>query len=128
MSEHTIIVGGGLAGLAAATALAARNIRVTLLESRPRLGGRAGSFIDAETGTVIDNCQHVSMGCCTNFTHFCDTVGLSKFFREEPSLYFVGPDNRINVFAASPLPAPFHLFPALRKLSYLTGRDRRAIA
>ena len=127
MSEHTIIVGGGLAGLAAATALAARNVRVTLLESRPRLGGRAGSFQDAATGTQIDNCQHVSMGCCTNFDHFCSTLGLGKLFRMERELFFIGPDGKTNRFSAGMLPAPLHLFPALRRLSYLDA-DRRSLA
>jgi len=61
MADQVIIIGGGLAGLAAATALAPRGYRVTVLESRNRLGGRAGSFTDAATGQLIDACQHVSM-------------------------------------------------------------------
>ncbi len=128
MAKTTIIVGGGLAGLAAAAALAQRNVSVTLLESRPRLGGRASSFIDRETGTCIDNCQHVSMGCCTNFRHFCDTVGLSDLFRREPELYFIGRDGVVNRLTASRLPSPFHLWPSLRKVSYLNRRDRSLLA
>src|SRR5689334_5995733 len=81
---RVVIVGGGLAGLAAAAALAERDVPVTLLESRPRLGGRASSFVDRATGETIDNCQHVAMGCCTNFTHFCRQVGIDDFFRTEP--------------------------------------------
>ena len=50
MADHVLIIGGGLAGLAAATALAPRGIRVTVLESRNRLGGRAGSFVDVGSG------------------------------------------------------------------------------
>ena len=68
MSRRVVIVGGGLAGLAAAVGLADTEATVTLLESRPRLGGRAGSFLDNETGEWIDTCQHVAMGCCTNLT------------------------------------------------------------
>jgi squalene-associated FAD-dependent desaturase len=128
VTAKTIIVGGGLAGLAAAAALAERGVQVKLLESRPRLGGRAGSFVDAQTQTQIDNCQHVSMGCCTNFNHFCSTTGLAESFREERELYFIGPDGETNRFAASALPAPLHLWSAFRGLRYLNNRDRRQLA
>ena len=88
-----IVIGGGLAGLAAAAALAPRGFRVTLLESRGRLGGRAGSFTDSTTGQTIDACQHVSMGCCTNFAHFCKTVGIDHFLATQSTLYFMTPEN-----------------------------------
>ena len=45
--------------------LVGHGLRITLLESRPRLGGRASSFSDPATGELVDNCQHVSMACCT---------------------------------------------------------------
>ncbi len=124
---HTVIVGGGLAGLAAAVALAERGVAVTVLESRPRLGGRASSFVDKATGTQIDNCQHVSLGCCTNFQHFCRTVGLSDLFRTERALYFIGRDRVVNQLAASALPAPLHLGTAFGRTSYLSARDLLAI-
>lgn len=125
---RTVIVGGGLAGLAAAAALASSGVPVTLLESRPRLGGRASSFVDRETGTLIDNCQHVTLGCCTNFRHFCDSTGVSKYFRQESELHFVGPDGRITRFASSPLPAPLHLAYTFWRLPYLTLRDKFGLA
>ena len=50
---RVLIIGGGLAGLAAAQALAPRGFRVTLLEARNRLGGRARSFSDGPTGQLI---------------------------------------------------------------------------
>ncbi len=128
MPENVTIIGGGLSGLAAACALADRGVRVTLLESRPRLGGRAGSFIDRTTGTQIDNCQHVTMGCCTNFQKFCDTVGVSELFRRETRLNFVGPDGAIDTLASSWLPAPFHLMNGFRRLRYLSRADRRCLS
>ena len=129
MAESSVvIVGGGLAGLAAAAALGARGLSVTLLESRPRLGGRAGSFDDQATGAKIDNCQHVTMGCCTNFDHFCRTVGIRKFLQEQQELCFVGPDGTFNRFAARSLPAPLHLFSSLLRLSYLSLRDKWKLA
>ena len=126
--EGTIVVGGGLAGLAAAAALADRGLPVTVLESRPRLGGRASSLIDNETQTAIDNCQHVAMGCCTNFRYLCDRVGLSRLFRTERQLNFVSATGQIQAFRAAPLPAPFHLFPAFCRLPGLQWRDRLSIA
>lgn len=128
MSPRILIVGGGLAGLAAAVALTDRGFPCQLIESRPRLGGRASSFHDPTTGTEIDNCQHVTLGCCTNFRHFCETTGLAHYFHREPELYFAGPDGKINPFGSGGLPAPLHLTGAFAKLSYLTWSDKLALA
>jgi squalene-associated FAD-dependent desaturase len=89
--SRIVIVGGGLAGLAAATSLGRRGFAVTLLESRPRLGGRASSFADRESGDAIDNCQHVSMGCCSNFRQFSEQLGFADLFATQQQLTFVGP-------------------------------------
>ncbi|MEK7742788.1 MAG: FAD-dependent oxidoreductase, partial [Elusimicrobiota bacterium] len=62
-STDALVLGGGFAGLAAASALAERGARVTLLERRPHLGGRAYSFHDPRLGAVADNGQHLFMGC-----------------------------------------------------------------
>src|SRR3954452_20519293 len=110
MADTVIVIGGGLAGLAAAAALGPRGFGVRLLESRNRLGGRAGSFTDAATGQVIDTCQHVSMGCCTNFEHFCRTAGIGHLIKPQPVLYFMTPDRRVSTFRSGRLPAPLHLF------------------
>jgi uncharacterized protein with NAD-binding domain and iron-sulfur cluster len=58
-----------VAGLAAACALADAGFRVTVLERRGYLGGRASSYLHPGTGEVIDNCQHVLFGCCTNLVN-----------------------------------------------------------
>jgi squalene-associated FAD-dependent desaturase len=128
MPDHVVIIGGGLAGLAAATALAPRGFRITLLESRNRLGGRAGSFTDAATGQLIDTCQHVSMGCCTNFAHFCRTVGIDHLLKPQPCLYFMTPDRRVSRFRPGPWPAPFHLAPSFLGAHYLTLGEKLRIA
>ena len=128
MSLHTVVVGGGLAGLAASAGLAAHGVRVTLLESRPRPGGRAASFEDRTTGQPVDNCQHVSMGCCDAFRKFCHMTGQSHLLEQQDRLYFVGPDGEVSIFGASRLPAPLHLLPALYSLKFLTASDRRAIS
>src|SRR5215470_14436255 len=100
MSERVLVIGGGLAGLAAAAALAPRGFQVTLLESRNRLGGRASSFHDRTSGQLIDACQHVSMGCCTNFTHFCRILGIDHLLAPQPCLYFMTADGRVSEFRA----------------------------
>jgi squalene-associated FAD-dependent desaturase len=127
LTEVTVI-GGGLAGLAAAAALAQRGFRVTVLESRRRLGGRAGSFADPTTGQLIDACQHVSMGCCTNLAHFFETVGVGHLLAPQPRLHFVTPDRRRSVFSADLWPAPFHLGRALLGAHYLTPVEKLRIA
>ena len=128
MSQPTLaIVGGGLAGLSAAVALAERGFAVTVIESRPRLGGRASSFSDPTTGQLIDACQHVSMGCCTNLMHFCKTVGVDRFLKDQSRLWFMTPDGRSSVFKADPWPAPFHLGRALASAHYLTAMDKLRI-
>jgi squalene-associated FAD-dependent desaturase len=128
MAERVLIIGGGLAGLAAATALAPRGFQVTLLESRNRLGGRASSFQDAATGQWIDACQHVSMGCCTNFAHFCRTVGIAHLLEQQPCLYFMTADGRVSRFQAARLPAPFHLAGSFWRAHYLTLGEKLRIA
>src|ERR1700733_15058798 len=109
MNSDVIIVGGGLAGLAAAVALAPRGYRVTILEARPRLGGRASSFTDPATGQLVDACQHVSMGCCTAFAEFARTIGVAKYLAKQETLHFVTPDHRMSRFRRDPWPAPLHL-------------------
>src|SRR5206468_3821511 len=100
MAERVVIIGSGLAGLAAATALAGRGLDITLLESRNRAGGRASSFYDPASGQLVDTCQHVSMGCCTNLAHFCRTVGIAHFLSPQRWLYFLTPDHRCSRFSA----------------------------
>lgn len=119
-----IIVGGGLAGLAAAVGLASQGIACRLLELRQQLGGRASSFVDPETEEVLDNCQHVSMGCCTNLAHFCEAIGAGDCFQRETELTFIGPTGRSTIMRASPLPAPLHLFPSLASLHWMSWGER----
>ncbi len=122
------IVGGGLAGLAAAVALANRGFEITLFEARRQLGGRAGSFWDAVADAWIDHCQHVSLGCCTNLADFCARTGLAEVLRHDGTLHFFGPDGRRRDVSASRwLPAPLHLLPALWRLKYLSVGERLRI-
>jgi squalene-associated FAD-dependent desaturase len=122
------IIGGGVAGLAAAVAAVELGLHVELFEQAPTPGGRAGSYHDVQVDQLVDLSPHVAMGCCTNLLDFCrrtDTAGLFDRYR---TLHFFGPDGKRCDFTASQwLPAPLHLLPALRRLGYLSGRERRAI-
>jgi squalene-associated FAD-dependent desaturase len=125
---HIVIVGGGLAGLAAASCLVDRGLRITILESRPRLGGRASSFPDPATGELVDNCQHLSMACCTNLADFCRRVGIGEMLRREPELVFLDPEGKVSRFRAGFGPAPFHLAGSFLRARFLKLRDKLSIA
>ncbi len=122
------VVGGGLAGLSAACALAEAGFRVTLLERRPYLGGRASSYEHPGTGEVVDNCQHVLLGCCTNLVDFYRRTGVEEKIRWYDRLNFVEPGGRCSPMAPSALPAPFHNAPAFLRVPFLSLRDKLAIA
>lgn len=128
LPPHVVVVGGGLAGLAAAVALAGRGLRITLVESRPRLGGRASSFTDPNTGELVDNCQHVSMACCTNLADFARRVGTSDLFRRERDVVFLSADGKLSALRAGLFPAPFHLTGSFLRANYLRWGDKLRVA
>jgi len=126
-AHRVAVVGGGLAGLAAAVALAERGLSVELFESRRRLGGRAASFSDPVTGDLVDHCQHVSLGCCTNFADFCRRVGVDHMLRRDREMSFFTRDGRVSRMRAALFPAPLHLAPSLLGLHFVTFGERLRI-
>ena len=123
-----IVIGGGLAGLAAGVALAESGYRVRLFEKRPFLGGRATSYVLPD-GEHVDNCQHVTLGCCTNLEDFYRRAGSAGKIRFFDRLVFVDPHGRPGMMQASAFcPAPFHLSPSFVFFPLLTLRDKLAIA
>ena len=122
------IAGGGLAGLAAGCALAEAGFRVTLFERRPYLGGRASSYQHPGTGEIIDNCQHVLLGCCTNLLDFYRRAGVLDKIRWYEKLTFLEPGGRASVIAPSALPAPLHTALAFLRADCLSFRDKMAIS
>ena len=122
-----MVIGGGLAGLSAACALADRGISVTLIERRDYLGGRAFSFIDPETGMELDNGQHVYLRCCTEYIDFLKRIGAFDQTTLQSRLRVTVADKagRRGVLASTPfLPAPLDLLPSLLRYRHLGPMDR----
>ncbi len=124
------IVGGGLAGLAAAAALGSKGFTVDLFESRPFLGGRATSFPvtpgddDAE---LIDNCQHVLLRCCVNLLDFYRRLGVADRIRFYREFTFLEPGGRCSKLGRGWLPAPLHMAGSFLRMPCLGAADKLAI-
>ena len=126
-SSDVAVIGGGLAGLAAAAALGATGLDVDLFERRPYLGGRAASYQLPGTEETIDNCQHVLLGCCTNLLDFYARLGASHLIRFHDRIPFVTPGGRASLIRADDGPAPLHLLASLRDFHALGWRDKLSI-
>jgi squalene-associated FAD-dependent desaturase len=122
------IVGGGLAGLSAACALAGSGFQVTVFERRPYLGGRASSYEHPGTGEVVDNCQHVLFGSCTNLLAFYRTIGIEDKIRWFDRMTFIEPGGRQSVLEPTFLPAPLHLTTSFLRFKFLNARDKLSLA
>lgn len=127
-SESVIVVGGGVAGIASALRLAQAGVNVTLLETRKKLGGRATSFQDVRTGLTIDNCQHITMACCTNYLRLLRDLGVESKIDWHDDIHWIEPGGRRSVMKPGALPAPGHMTGAFIGARFLTTRDKFAIA
>ena len=121
------MIGGGLAGLASAVALVEAGLEVHLLEKRPHLGGRATSYTLPD-GSEVDNCQHVTLGCCTNLADFYRRSGAGAKIRFYDRLYFVDREGRRSTIKASNLPPPLHMAFSFLFFGALNFADKRSIA
>jgi zeta-carotene desaturase len=125
-SWDVIVVGGGFAGLSAASALAGRGARVLVLDARPQLGGRATAFRDRHTGELVDNGQHVLFGCYSETLAFLRLVGAEDRVRAQPSLELVCYDRnrQRSVLRCPRLPAPLHLLAGVLRWPAIPWIDR----
>ncbi|BAM04137.1 putative phytoene dehydrogenase [Phycisphaera mikurensis NBRC 102666] len=125
-----VVVGGGVAGVAAAVALADAGVRVTLLEQRGRLGGRATSVDDAKAGGALDNGQHVVMRSCTQLLALYRRLGTAGELRWAETLHFADPDDpsTLHPLKGDDLPAPLHLVRPLLGFGLLTLGERLSVA
>ncbi len=125
---RVLVIGGGLAGIAAACDLADAGWPVTLLEARPFLGGKTWSFRDAQTNMPVDNGQHVFLGCCTAYLRFLRRLGIYGYTQIQPRVRVPIFDARygpaILEAARIPLPAPLHLLPSFLRLPMLSWREK----
>lgn len=117
--KRAAVVGGGLAGCAAAVRLAKRGWAVTLLERHPRLGGKVSSF--RHRGHWVDNGQHVATKACTAFRGFLAEIGAADRMRwqERLRIPFVSRGGHLTVLERRNLPSPFHLLHALFSFNLL---------
>jgi squalene-associated FAD-dependent desaturase len=121
------IIGGGLAGISAGSALAEAGYHVELFERRPYLGGRASSYELPGTGETVDNCQHVLLGCCTNLIDFYRRLGVEQQIRWYDEITFILPGGKSSVLKPGVLPAPFHSTVSFLESSVLDLKDKLAI-
>ena len=125
---RVVIVGGGLAGIAAALDCARDGAAVTLVESRGRLGGAAYSF--TRDGIVADNGQHVFLRCCTAYRDLLARLDAADLVALQPRLAIpvLAPGGRVAWLRRSGLPAPLHLAGALARFSHLGLKERLGVA
>lgn len=128
-AKSAIVVGGGVAGMSAACALAEAGFRVHLVERRGYLGGRASSYLHPGVNEVIDNCQHVLFGCCTNLIAFYQRIGVANKIRWTRTMTMIEPGGRESLLGPSWwLPAPLHGLPHLLRARGFTRADKLALA
>ncbi|HWR37180.1 MAG TPA: hydroxysqualene dehydroxylase HpnE [Clostridia bacterium] len=127
-AARVAVIGGGLSGLAAACALADTGYHVSLFERRPYLGGRASSYQHPGTGEVVDNCQHVLLGCCTNLLDFYRRLGVEGKIRWFRRITFIEPGGRRGTLEPAGIPAPFHSSLAFLRYPLLSMRDKFGVA
>ena len=129
MSFDAIIIGGGFAGLSAATALADAGARVLVVEARPRLGGRASAFRDPETGERVDNGQHILMGCYDATLAFLDRIGTADCVRWQSglSLALIDRNGHETTLKLPSLPSPLNLLGGVLAWEALNWSERFSI-
>jgi len=135
--KKCLVIGGGFAGLSASAYLVNSGFDVELIEASPKLGGRAYSFLHKETNTIIDNGQHIMMGCYDDTMSFLAMIGvLDKVqvqqevqvkVQEKLNVNFLKPGFELHQLRASSLPYPFNLQSAIINYSAITFRERLSI-
>ncbi|RJP29341.1 MAG: FAD-dependent oxidoreductase [Candidatus Omnitrophota bacterium] len=129
MESGVVVIGGGFAGIAAATKLAEAGIRVTLVEQKSFLGGRAYSIRDRLSGDRIDNGQHLLMGCYHETFALLRRLGTDRGVRLQSTLEITyrGPDGWNDKLKCPSLPGPFHLLAGLLRMDSIGVKETLAL-
>jgi squalene-associated FAD-dependent desaturase len=134
-APRVAVIGGGLAGITAAIALAEAGAAVTLLEARPRLGGATCSF--TRDGLVVDTGQHVFLGCCAAYRGLLDRLGMTAHapLQDRFDVTVLAPDPsrpggqpRRGRLRRAALPGPLHMLPALARYPFLSLTERCTVS
>jgi squalene-associated FAD-dependent desaturase len=128
MAPRVAVIGGGLAGITAAIALAEAGAAVTLLEARPRLGGATCSF--SRDGLTVDTGQHVFLGCCTEYRGLLGKLGMTAYapVQDRFDVTVLAPGLRSGRLRRTALPGPLHMLPALGRYPFLSWAERAVVA
>jgi squalene-associated FAD-dependent desaturase len=128
-SPDVVVIGAGFSGLSAATALSEAGVRVTVLEARPSLGGRASTFTDPATGTRVDNGQHAVFGCYHETFRFLRRIGAASnvALQHRLALQVIDRAGRSSRLACPAWPPPWHLLGGLLGWTAIGWRDRMAV-
>lgn len=129
MTYDVVVIGAGFAGLSAAVRLTKRGAKVLVLEARSRLGGRATAFADRETGELVDNGQHVLLGCYTATLAFLSDIGAMDHVtvQRQLSVTMIDREGRHSRLVCPALPSPLHLLAGVLEWEALGWRDRLSI-
>ena len=129
MNFDVVVIGGGFAGLSAATALAEQKLRVLVLEARPTLGGRATAFTDPATGERVDNGQHVLVGGYHETFAFLRRLNSAADVYVQPDLHIdvIDRRGRTSSLKCPSLPPPLHLLGGVIGWKGIDWRDRAAL-
>jgi len=124
-----IVIGAGCAGLSAAVRLTSRGARVLVIEARARLGGRATAFVDRDTGELVDNGQHILLGCYTGTFAFLGEMGALGHVRVPAQLgvTMIDASGRRTRLSCPALPPPLHLLAGVMEWDALSWRDRLSV-
>jgi len=130
--KYVTVVGAGVAGMSAACALAEAGFRVQLVEQRGYLGGRASSYLHPGVNEVIDNCQHVLFGCCTNLLGFYRRIDVAHLIHWTSEMTMIEPggrSSRLGPFKLGTLrlPAPLHSAPSFLNAKAFTLVDKLSL-